>query len=173
MELRFGFEPVCFEPLRFEPVCFEPVCFELVERLICSEPPELIEWAVALEARGARAAVELEAPCSRHNSREVVGSAARWASGVAAEGEPVRSGEARDESARSALCGKARRCGAVSGSREVARRARLSARNRWVSCAARIHRWQSNVQYHWGNTENRWGIVVDILDRFSFQPHLW
>ena len=168
MELRFGFEPVCFEPPRFEPVCWE-----LVEQLVCSEPPELIEWAVALEARGAMAAVELEAPCSHHNPRAVVGSAACWASGVAAQGESVRSGEARDESARSALCGKARRCGVVSGSREVAQWARLSVRNRWVSCAARIHRWQSNVQYHWGNTESRWEIVVDILDRFSFQPHLW
>src|SRR5262245_14696814 len=168
MELRFGFEPICFEPPRFEPVCFE-----LVERLICSEPPELIEWAVALEARGARAAVELEAPCSRHNPGAVVESAARWASARFAQDEPVRSGEARDGSARSALYEKARRCGAVSGSREVAHWARLSARYRWASCVERILRWQSNVQYHWGNTENRWGIVVDILDRFSFQPHLW
>jgi hypothetical protein len=53
---------------------FEPVCFDLIERLVCSEPPELIELAVALEAWDARAAVELEAPGSRHNPQAVVGS---------------------------------------------------------------------------------------------------
>jgi hypothetical protein len=88
---------------------FEPVCFDLIERLVCSEPPELIEWAVALEARYARAAAELEAPDSRHNPQAVVGQQAgvemmaRLALGVVAQGEPVRSVEARDEAARSAL----------------------------------------------------------------------
>jgi hypothetical protein len=52
---------------------FEPVCFDLLERLVCSEPPELIEWAVALEAWDARAAVELEAPGTRHIPQAVVG----------------------------------------------------------------------------------------------------
>jgi hypothetical protein len=88
---------------------FEPVCFDLVERLVCSEPPELIEWAVALEARYARAAVELEAPDSRHNPQAVVDQQAgvelmaRQASAHSAQDEPVRSVGARDESARSAL----------------------------------------------------------------------
>jgi hypothetical protein len=57
---------------------FEPVCFDLFERLVCSEPPELIELAVALEARNARAAVELEAPESRYSPQAVVG----WQAGV-------------------------------------------------------------------------------------------
>ena len=106
---------------------FEPVCFDLVERLVCSEPPESIEWAVALEAWGARAAVELEAPGSRHNPQEVVSPQAvvemlaGRASARSARGEPVRSVEARDEMARSALCEKARGCGAGLGSRKVAR----------------------------------------------------
>lgn len=52
---------------------FEPVCFDLVERLVCSEPPELIELAVALEARYARTAVELEEPESRYSPQAVVG----------------------------------------------------------------------------------------------------
>ena len=96
---------------------FESVCFDLVERLACSEPPELIELAVALEARYARAVVELgvvefEAPDSRHNLQAVEGMAERRASGVAAQGEPVRSVEVRDESARFACRQKARGCGA-------------------------------------------------------------
>src|SRR5262245_39599703 len=95
------------------------------------------------------------------------------ASAHSARGELVRSVEARDEMARSALCEKARGCGAGLGSRRGgARWGRFSARKEWILCAARILHWQSNVQYHWGNTENRWGIVVDTLDRFSFQPHL-
>ena len=105
---------------------FEPVCFDLVVRLVCSEPPELIEWAVALEAGDARAAVELEAPDSRHNPQAVVGSQAvvelmarRASARSAAQGEPVLSVEARDERDRSALGEKARGCGAVSGSLEV------------------------------------------------------
>ena len=133
----------------------------------------MIEWAVALEARGAGAVVELEAPCSHHNPQAVVGMAARRALGVAAQGEPVRSGKARDDVARSALCEKARSRGAVSGLQGGARWGRLSARNRWTLFAARILHWLLNVQYRSGNTENHWGIVVDILDRFSFQPHLW
>jgi hypothetical protein len=52
---------------------FEPVCFDLVERLVCSEPPELIELAVALEARYARTAMDLEAPESRYSPQAVVG----------------------------------------------------------------------------------------------------
>jgi hypothetical protein len=52
---------------------FESVCFDLVGRLVCSEPPELIELAVALEARNARAAVELEGPESRYSPQAVVG----------------------------------------------------------------------------------------------------
>jgi C4-dicarboxylate-specific signal transduction histidine kinase len=146
---------------------FEAVCLDLVERLVCSEPPELIEWAVALEARDARAAVELEAveletPDSRHNLQAVEGMAADRAWARSAQGEPVRSVEARDEAARSAWREKARGCGAGSGSREVARQVQLSARKSWALCAARILHWQSNVQYRSGNTENRWGIVVDI-----------
>ena len=107
---------------------FEPVCFDLVGRLFCSEPPELIEWAAALEAGDARAAVELEAPGSRHNPQAVVdpqavvemmAGRASWRS---ARDEPVRSEEARDDMARSALREKARGCGAGLGSRkEVAR----------------------------------------------------
>jgi hypothetical protein len=106
---------------------FEPVCFDLVERLVGSEPPELIEWAVALEAWDARAAVELEAPDSRHNPQAVVGPQAvvemraGRASARSARGELVRSAEARDEMARSALCEKARGCGAELGSRRGAR----------------------------------------------------
>jgi len=126
---------------------FEPVCFDLVERLFCSEPPELIEWAVALEAGDARAAVELEAPGYRHNPQAVVDPQAvveleargarhnpqavvdpqavvemmaGRASARSARDEPVRSAEARDEMARSALREKARGCGAGLGSREVA-----------------------------------------------------
>lgn len=158
---------------------FEPVCFDLIVRSAYSEPPELVERAVALGARYARAAVELEAPGSRHRPKAVVEGGARQPSDVAAQGEPVRSAEARDESARSALCekvlgcGAARGCGAVSGSREVARKVRLSAWKSWALCAARILHWRLNVQYRSGNTENRLGIVADILDRFSFQPHLW
>jgi len=116
-----------------------PVCFDFVERLVCSEPPELIEWAVALEAWVARAAVELEAPDARHNPQAgvrpqavvgpqavvdpqaVVELMACRASAHSARGEPVRSAEARDELARSALCEKVRGCGAGLGSREVAR----------------------------------------------------
>ena len=52
---------------------FESVCFDLVGRLVCSEPPELIELAVALEASYARAAVDLEAPESRYSPQAVVG----------------------------------------------------------------------------------------------------
>jgi len=52
---------------------FEPVCFDLVERLVCSEPPELIVLAVALEASYARAAVELGATESRYSPQAVVG----------------------------------------------------------------------------------------------------
>jgi len=106
---------------------FEPVCFDLVERSVCSEPPELIEWAVALEAWDARAAVELVAPGSRHNPQAVVRPQAVVemmacrASAHSARGEPVRSAEARDEMARAALCEKARGCGAGLGSRRVAR----------------------------------------------------
>jgi hypothetical protein len=101
--------------------------------LVCSEQPELIEWAVALEARDAKAAVELEASGSRHNPQAVVGPQAivgqravvvlmaGQASARSAQGVPVRIVEARDESARSALYELALGCGAVSGSMEVAR----------------------------------------------------
>jgi hypothetical protein len=88
---------------------FESVCFDLVGRLVCSEPPELIELAVALEAKYARAAVELEAPDSCHSSQAVVGQQAgvelmaRRASAHSAQDEPVRRVEARDEAARSAF----------------------------------------------------------------------
>jgi len=81
----------------------------LVERLVCSEPPEVVEWAVALEARYARAAAELEAPDSRHNPQAVVGQqagvemVARRASAHSAQDEPVRSVGALDEAARSAF----------------------------------------------------------------------
>jgi len=121
---------------------FEQVCFDLVGRLFCSEPPELIEWAAALEAGDARAAVELEAPGSRHNPEAVVDSQASGsrhnpqavvdpqavvemmagrASGRSARDEPVRSADARDDMVRSALREKARGCGAGLGSRKVAR----------------------------------------------------
>jgi hypothetical protein len=88
---------------------FEPVCFDLVERLVCSAPPEVVEWAVALEAMYAMVAVELEAPDSRHNPQAVVGRQAgvelmaRRALAHSAQDEPVRSVEVRDESARSAF----------------------------------------------------------------------
>jgi hypothetical protein len=103
---------------------FEAVCFDLIERLVCSEPaewPELIEWAVALEAMAAMAAVELEAPDSRHSSQAVVEMAAGRASARSARGESVQSVEAQDELARFALFEKVQECGAGSGSMEVAR----------------------------------------------------
>jgi len=120
---------------------FEPVCFDLVGRLFCSEPPELIEWAVALEAGDERAAVELEAPGARRNLQAVVDLQAPGsrhspqavvdpqavlemmavrASSRSARDEPVRSAEARDELARSAWREKARGCEEGLGSREVA-----------------------------------------------------
>jgi hypothetical protein len=121
---------------------FEPVCFDLVGRLFCSEPPELIEWAVALEAGDARSAVEPGAPGPRHNQQAVVNPQALGsrhspqavvdpqavlemmavrASSRSARDELVRSAEARDELARSAWREKARGYGAGLGSREVAR----------------------------------------------------
>jgi hypothetical protein len=79
---------------------------------------------VALEAGDARVAVELERFGPRHNPQSVVGMAAPQASALDAAGEPVRGAAVRDEAVRSALREKARRCGAVSGLREVARRDR-------------------------------------------------
>ncbi|MGH9753725.1 MAG: hypothetical protein ACREA2_13175 [Blastocatellia bacterium] len=122
-----------------------PLCFGLVERMVSPEPPELIEEVVALGAEGAWVAVELERFGSRYNPRPVVGIVAHHAPALNGPGEQVRSGPIqggadRDEMAQSALREKARRCGAVSGSREVARRARLSARKAPVLCVARILR---------------------------------
>ena len=106
---------------------FELVCFDLVGRLFCSEPPELIEWAVALEAGDARAAVKLEVPGARHNRQAVVDPQAVSemmairASARSARDEPVQSAESRDDMARSVLREKARGCGAGLGSRKVSR----------------------------------------------------
>ena len=88
----------------------------------------MIEWAAALEARHARTAVDLEAPGSRHNPQAVVNlqavvkmMAGRALARSARDVPAVRSAEARDDMARSALRDKVRGCGAGLGSREVAR----------------------------------------------------
>jgi hypothetical protein len=93
---------------------------------VCSGPVEalvaLIEGAVALPTRGARAVVELAAPCSLHNlqavalhdPQAVVDMAASQASGRSGPVEPVRDEEALDEAAPCPLSEKVRNYAAVS-----------------------------------------------------------
>ena len=120
--------------------------------LVCSEAAELIVGTFALPTRDVRAAAELEAVWRPHNSQAValqgsraVARLAHWASERSGAVEPVRSAEARDESALYPLSEMVLSCVAVSGLREVGH---LSARNRWASCAVSILRWRSDVQYH-------------------------
>jgi hypothetical protein len=151
----------------------------LIERLVCSapaeSPPDSIERAVvvAIEAMDAMAVVEFERFGSRRNPQPVVGMAACRAAVADKACEPVQNVAPQAEAVRSAWSEEARGCEAVSGLRAGARPDRSSELEGRALRAAGILRWRSDIQYHWGNTENRWGIVVDTLDRFSFQPHLW
>jgi hypothetical protein len=139
-------------------VCFVPVYLALlglvVERLAYSWQVAPLGEAVAFPTRAALVAAGLEALCSRYSLQAVVHYNPQEAvhhdlqrivrqnlqvvvlmdvcraSERSAPGEPVQSGEVRDEAARFVSCERVQDCGAVSGLREVVQWELLSASKR-------------------------------------------